>query len=107
MKRTLIITLLCMLTASWTFAQDLFSVPELTQQNKQEVLYNHVIAYAVTGINFAKSQGVSPYDYGVHVGKLFTSFWNPEQGLPALGNGLIYILAGLHPDNEMEILFQN
>lgn len=36
-------------------AQEKFEVPQLTPEQKTEVLYNHVIAYCVTGISFAKS----------------------------------------------------
>lgn len=84
-----------------------FSVPEVTPEQKQEVLYNHVMAYAATGISFAKAKGVSANEYGKYVGKQFTSFWNPAEGFPAIANGLIFILAGMHPNNEMQITEQN
>ncbi len=41
-------------------AQEKFIVPEVSPEQKQEILYSHVIAYEVAGIRFAKSQGVLP-----------------------------------------------
>jgi hypothetical protein len=88
-------------------AQEGFTVPELSNEQKQEVLYNHVIAYCASGISFAKSKDVSAEDYGRYIGKLFIPFWNPEDGFGAFAGGIMYILAGLHPGNEMEIVEQD
>lgn len=88
-------------------AQEKFTVPELTSEQKQEILYSHVIAYDVAGIRFAKSQGVSPQKYGEYIGDLFKPFWNPEEGFPAFANGMLFILTGMHPDNEMQIVQQS
>jgi hypothetical protein len=87
-------------------AQEGFTVPELSSEQKLEVRYNHVISYCVTGISFAKSQNVSAEDYGRYIGKLFIPFWNKEDGFPAFTGGIMYILAGLHPANDMEIIEQ-
>jgi K+-transporting ATPase A subunit len=88
-------------------AQDGFSVPKLTEEQKSEVLYQHVIAYAVTGISFAKSKGTSAEDYGKFIGEKFSAFWNPDDGFPMLVNRLMYILVGMHPDNQMKIVKQD
>jgi len=88
-------------------AQEKFTVPQLTPEQKTDVLYNHMVAYAVTGISFAKSQEVSAEDYGKFIGKKFAAFWNPEDGFPMLVNRMMYILAGLHPDNAMQIVEQD
>lgn len=88
-------------------AQDAFTVPQLTDAQKMEVLYQHVMSYATTGIAFAKTQGTSPREYGSFIGKQFTAFWDPDGGFPVLVNQMMYILAGLHPDNQMEIQEQN
>jgi len=106
MKR---LTLMILLLAAVNLlrAQEKFEVPELTQEQKSEVLYSHVVTYAVSGISFAKFQGVSPGEYGKFIGKKFSDYWNPEDGFPVLVNRMMYILAGLHPDNQMQILTQN
>lgn len=88
-------------------AQEKYSVPEVTVDQKMEILYNHVIAYNVTGISFAKSQGVSALDYGKYIGKMFIPFWDPANGPESFANGIIYILAGMHPNNEMQIISQD
>lgn len=87
-------------------AQDLI-VPQLTQEQREDVLYQHVMAYAITGIAFAKSEGTTPEDYGRFIGKSFASFWDPSAGYQMFAEQLMYILAGLHPDNQMEIVEQD
>ena len=88
-------------------AQQPFSVPEVTPDQEKEILYNHVIAYCATGITFAKTKGVSPEEYGKYIGEQFKTFWNPEQGFPFFVNTIMFILKGMHPANEMQILEQN
>ncbi len=92
---------------NFLIAQQPFVVPEVTSEQKQEILYNHVIGYAVTGIGFAKSKGATPEEFGKYIGTQFTSFWNPADGFEAFANGMIFILAGMHPDNEMQIVAQS
>ena len=88
-------------------AQEKFPVPDLSVDQKTEVLYSHVIAYAVTGISFAKTQGVTPEDYGKFIGQKFKAFWNPDDGFATLVNRMMYILAGMYPDNEMVVTKQD
>ena len=87
-------------------AQEKFEVPQLSDEQKNEVLYSHMVAYAATGISFAKAQGVSAKDYGKFIGQKFAAFWNPEDGFAMLVSRMMFILAGLHPDNEMQIVEQ-
>lgn len=91
----------------YLLAQEKFIVPQVTTDQKIEILYNHVIAYAATGISYSKSKGTSPEDYGKFIGKKFSNFWNPEDGFPMLVNRLIFILAGMHPNNEIQIVEQD
>ena len=88
-------------------AQKNFKVPQLTSEQEKEVLFNHVMAYSVTGISFAKTQGVSSEDYGRFIGKKFTEYWNPDAGFSMLVNQMMYILAGMYPDNQIQIVEQN
>ena len=105
--KSLTLVAICLFTFSISSAQDKFSVPELTQDQVQEVLYSHVISYAVSGISYAKSMGSTPKAYGNYVGKLFTPWWDPGAGLPGFANQLMFLLAGIHSDNEMEIMEQD
>lgn len=88
-------------------AQQPFTVPEISNEQKQEILYNHVIAYAATGIGFAKTKGASPEEFGKYIGTQFKPFWNPEHGFLAFANGMLFILGGMHPDNDLQIIEQN
>ena len=106
MKST-IIFLLLLFSATTLFAQQPFSVPEVTNDQEKEILYNHMIAYAATGITFAKTKGVSAEEYGKYIAEQFKPFWSPEQGFPAFVNTIMFILKGMHPANEMQILDQN
>ncbi len=105
--KSLILFATCLFVFNFSFAQDKISVPELSEQQKQEVLYNHVVAYAASGISYAKSLGKSPEEYGRYVGSLFTPFWDPAAGLPGFANQIMFILVGIHPANEMEIVAQD
>ena len=105
--KSLSLVALCLFIFSFSSAQDKFAIPELTQDQKQEVLYMHVISYAASGISYAKEMGSTPEAYGKYVGNLFTPFWNPAEGLPGLANRIMYIFAGIHPANEMQIMDQD
>jgi len=107
LMKTMINIIAFVLAFGFVNAQEKFTVPELTTGQQTEVLYQHVIAYAVTGISFAKSQHVSPMEYGKFIGEKFAVFWNPDDGFPMLVNRMMYILSGLHPGNEMQIIEQN
>lgn len=103
MKSLAFLFIACLLSGLLT-AQEKFSIPQLTDAQKSEVLYSHVFGYSLTGISFAKSQGVTPKDYGKFVGKQFTAFWDPAGGYPVFVNRMMFILAGMHPNNQMEIV---
>jgi len=106
MKNSLLL-LLVLFVAVELSAQQQFEVPQLSNEQKAEVLYSHVLAYNLSGISYAKSKGDSPQKYGEYVGNLFKPFWNPGEGFPAFATGMMYILAGLHPDNAMQIVYQD
>jgi hypothetical protein len=42
-------------------------------------------------------------EYGQFIGKKFIPFWNPEDGFHAFAGRIMFILAGMHPDNQMQI----
>ena len=107
MKKRIILTLTFVSLAGWLVAQGNFTVPEVSAEQKQEILYNHVFSYAATGIAFAKSQDVTPSDYGKFIGGNFTSYWDPAGGLNAFANGMMFILAEMHPDNGLQIVKQS
>ena len=79
MRRFICIALSVVLMGS-LFAQERFPIPELTYEQKYSRVLAETFGFVSTGINFAKSQGVSPYDYGIYVGNIYASYWNPEIG---------------------------
>lgn len=105
--KSLALVVLCLFTFSILNAQQTFSVPEVTPEQETEILYNHVIAYFATGITFAKTQGVSAEDYGKYIAEQFKPFWDSSQGFPAFANTAMFILKGMHPANEMQIIKQS
>lgn len=106
MKSVFLITI-CLFSYSYLNAQQTFSIPELTSDQEKEILYNHVMAYAITGIGFAKFKGATPKEFGEFIGNQFKSYWDPAAGFPVFVNGMLFILTGMHPDNEMQIIEQS
>lgn len=98
---------ICVFSVSFLHAQQPFTVPEVTNDQEKEILYNHMIAYAAAGITFAKTKGVSAEEYGKYIGEQFRPFWDPAQGFPFFAKTIMFILKGMHPANEMQILEQN
>ena len=84
-----------------------FTVPQVAPEQEKEILFNHVIAYCCTGISFAKSKGISPKEYGEYMGNAFKPFWNPDEGFPSFANGLMFMLAGMYANNDLQIIEQN
>lgn len=105
--KTLALIVLCLFTFSVLNAQQTFSVPKVTPEQEKEILYNHVIAYFATGMTFAKTQGVQPEAYGKYIAEQFKPFWDSSQGFPAFANTIMFILKGMHPANEMQIVKQS
>ena len=96
----------CLSFLSFVNAQQ-FSVPEITPEQEREILYNNLIAYNALGVAFVKTKGTTPKEYGEYIGNQFKSFWNPDDGFPAFANGMMRILGGIHPNNEMQIVEQS
>jgi hypothetical protein len=102
--KTFAVLITLLISVGMARSQEMVMVPELTPEQAGEVMYQHVIAYALTGVDFAKSQGVSPKAYGQYVGEQFKMFWNPDDDIWVFANRMMYILTGLHPANELELL---
>lgn len=85
-------------------AQERFTVPERTHDQKhQRTIYQSWSVYAV-GINFAKSQDVSAYDYGKYVGSLFAQSWNKESGFDGFVRGMIFNYENFRTEADGEIV---
>ena len=86
------------------FAQEKFPVPELTYKQKHSRVLSETFGFVTTGINFAKSQGVSPYDYGIYVGTIYASYWNSEIGFEGFVNSAIRAWESMMTDQDDKII---
>lgn len=103
MKKLLSISI-CLLFIGSVFAQEKFVVPERTPEQKHRRATLMFWSWYGAGINFAKSQGVSAYDYGKYVGTLYAIGWNKENGLDGFVNGMIFNWKNMKFDADGEIV---
>lgn len=88
------------------FGQDKFNVPERTPEQKHQRTLSQFWTFYAAGINFAKSQNISPYEYGTYVGKLFALSWNKENGFEGFVNGMIFNWENFRTDADGEIIIK-
>jgi hypothetical protein len=99
MRKLLVITAL-ILFAGIAFGQEKFTVPDISPSEKHNRTNYQFWVMHAAGINFAKEQGISPYDYGKHIGNLFAPSWNKEAGFEGFVNGLIYNWENFKSDED-------
>jgi len=103
MKKLLSIAI-CLVFIGSAFGQEKFTVPERTPEQKHKrAMYQSWSIYAA-GINFAKSQNISPYEYGKFVGNLFAQSWNKENGFDGFVNGMIYNWENFRIDSDGQLV---
>ena len=103
MKKLLSIAI-CLVFIGSAFGQEKFTVPERTSEQKHNrTLYQYWSIYAA-GINFAKSQDVSPYEYGKLIGNLFAPGWNKENGFDGFVTGMVFNLENSKTDAEGQMV---
>jgi hypothetical protein len=88
MKKIFIFTV-CVMLAGTLLAQEKYPIPVRTADQKHgRTLYQNYWTNAA-GIAFAKSRGVTPYEYGIYVGNLAAPTWGPGNDFEALVRGTI------------------
>ena len=87
--KKLIIAICIILFAGFVYGQEKFSVPEFTPEQKHNTILFQFWTMYSAGINFAKSQGISPYEYGKYLGNLFTHYWHAEAGFEGYMRGCL------------------
>jgi len=103
MKKLLSIAI-CMVCIGSTFGQEKFTVPERTSEQKHKrTMYQSWSIYAA-GINFAKSQDISPYEYGKFVGNLFAQSWNKENGFDGFVKGMIFNWENFRTESDGQLV---
>lgn len=105
MKKLLSISI-CLVLIGSAFGQEKFTIPELTfEQKHNRTMFQFWAVYAA-GINFAKSQDISPYEYGKYIGSLFAPSWNKENGFDGLVNGTIYNWENFKTDADGQMVIK-
>jgi hypothetical protein len=89
MKKYLLLAICFFVTAAG-FSQDKYKVIVPSAEEKHSNALFQLYAFMGAGINFAKAQGVSPYEYGKYLGKLFAPTWNPANDFNAMVQGAMY-----------------
>lgn len=95
---------MCLMFIGSVFAQEKFTVPERTVEQKfHRALYSGWTNFAA-GIMFAKSQGLSAYEYGQFVGKEFAKSWNKENGFDGFVRGMLFNYESSRFESDDEIV---
>ena len=106
MKKLIIIAAAFILFAGVAFGQEKFTVPDISPAQKHNRTNSQFWIMHAAGINFAKAQDISPYDYGKHIGNLFAPSWNKEAGFEGFVNGVIYNWETFKSDEDGPILLK-
>lgn len=67
----------CLILSGVLIAQEKYPVPDINADQKHQRTLFQAWTFAAAGIEFAKSHGISPYEYGKYIGKLFAPSWGP------------------------------
>lgn len=72
------------------FGQEKFSVPSMTDNQKQQRLFFMTNYVMILGADYAKKQGQSMEDYAKFMGEQAKLTWNKEGGFDAFVRGMLY-----------------
>ena len=96
--KTLTSTFLIVLLSTATLAQTTFILPEMTDAQKHRLAYNYCYNNIITGINFAKSQGLTVEEYAKFCGEQFK---NNETNYTQFVNSFLYAWVSLAENPEI------
>jgi len=82
--------LFCLLISTSLLAQDKYTVPDISVEDKFNRTLGQFWGIFATSVDFAKSQGITPHDYGKYLGKVFAPTWNKEAGFEGMVWGTVY-----------------
>ncbi|MGW8315935.1 MAG: hypothetical protein ACWGNV_10070 [Bacteroidales bacterium] len=74
-----------------------------TTDKHQQVIWQYWSLFGVS-IEFAKEQGVSPYEYGKNIGGMFAQTWNEENGFEGLVNSLASIFECFNTEEDGSVM---
>ena len=105
MKKLLSIAI-CLIFIGSAFGQEKFTIPERTYEQKHNRTMYQFWSFYAAGINFAKSQDVSSYEFGKYIGNLYASSWNNENGFDGFVNGMIYNWENFKTDADEQMVIK-
>lgn len=106
MKKLLLIICTCLIAVSAT-AQEKFTVPSLTDQQKYNTAAWQWNGAYIIMIKYAKSLGKTVEEAAEAVGSLAASTWNREMTFDDLVKSMLYIYVVMNPAGKVEILEQS
>ncbi len=71
-------------------AEEKYPVPVLEVNQKHGRVLGQAWATDAAAIHFAKSKGVSPYEFGCYIGKLFAPSWGTDRSFDRLIKGSLF-----------------
>jgi hypothetical protein len=90
--KKIVLSVICILMAVTLIAQEKYPIPVRTADQKHGRTLSQFYWVNAAGIAFAKSQGVTPYEYGKFCGNLAAPTWGPGNDFEGFVRGIIYNL---------------
>jgi hypothetical protein len=104
--RRIFVILFCFSLTSSLLAQEKYTVPDIRLEEKFDRILGQFWGIFATSVDFAKSQGITPYDYGKYLGKVFAPTWNKDAGFEGLVRGTLYNWENFKRDEDGKIQLQ-
>ncbi len=82
--------LICFAFVCSLYGQKIFKIPEQVPEQIDKRAIHAQWNIISSAINFAKSQGFTPDEYGSYTGNLLAAAWNIENGFTGFGQEVIY-----------------
>lgn len=89
MKKFLSLAILLIISANLN-AQEKYPVPVRTSDQKHARAVGQAWFMIASGVNLAKAQGITPYEYGKTLGKLFAPTWGSGNNFDSYVKGMIF-----------------
>ncbi len=89
MKKALSL-IICVLFSASLVGQEKYPIPVMTSDQKHGRTMSQVWVIAAAGMNFAKTRGISPYEYGKILGSQFAPSWGPGNDFEGFVKGSIF-----------------
>jgi hypothetical protein len=87
--KKMVLFVVCFILAGALLAQEKYPIPVRTADQKHGRTLSQNYWSNAAGIAFAKSRGVTPYEYGIYVGNLAAPTWGPGNDFEGLVRGTI------------------